>query len=1031
MPPFEVGDLVQRVNAPDQIGVIRSVRINPQTNLRVYDVLLGAKVIAIYEENLRPLPQHRSPWDDLRAGITSGDKHFRTSMTRHRVLHSPSRIAKSFSSARTQFYPHQFKPLLKLLDSPHKRLLIADDVGLGKTIEAGYILLELEAEKKLPHVLVVAPSRLLPKWKDELEKRFDQKFDVVNRAAVVEFLRREAPDTNFRWLASYETLRMLTDEIKSSALSLDCLFFDEAHRLRNPESKTHAVGELLCERSESVVMLSATPIQTGISDLHALARLLLPEEFVSSQMFFEQMEDNRLLIHALNAMRAATGNTERAAEALQKLDLFLETETGRSLAGSPALQKARSLLLNSEPSREELTAVQSTLAAMSPIGHFFTRTRKVDAIPDTPKREALWLAVELTPEEQSLYDFITSICRERATQTGWGADQSATMMYRAIASSIPAAIRHFREDLQAAAQPVLSEELEEVLPFAVADINTPNSLRAEIRQATHLFKKLGATDSKFGMLSQNIFDLWKADEAAKRPKRKCIVFSYFRGTVEYLRQELKKNCIDTACVHGGMPIKERTAALDPFKDRDDVNVLVTSDVSAEGVDLQMAAVVFNYDLPWNPMVVEQRIGRIDRIGQTSKVLTIASMVVKGSVEEKILQRLFMRIKLIESSIGEIGEILGDEVGLETLTQQALLGELSDEEIERQLKRAENAFNEQRQAAAELDRRAVELVAIDQAILDEIQAASGEHQIPNERHLLEFVNETLSRHATGAVIASSALHGRTDVDLRRALSISPFEARDTDTERARQFMQRAEHGSVKVTFSREIAYRYPNVEIIHATHPLVRWAAGTARPDVNAFGLSLDTSAALRPGDYLWGISFMESSGSSLGMKMIGVFLPLNDSSFAIRAPSEVALVVGELLDKGREVYVPWKNSTVPPGLEETLTTLQNTLDETSAELNQREKDLFDLRETARVARQRLVLESALKRAEKVLEKYRQRNAAPFAQRMQESKVRKALDRLQEFERTTVSRPWKDFDRTDVAVGYLRVGGANACHQTRD
>ena len=146
---FKQGDLVQRVNRPELIGLVREPRWDEQTESWNYVIQFGAQLLALPEEVLQPIQEIVSPWDSLAQGSLSGWRHFIFTLTFHR-LHTPTaRVAYAFSTARTQFYPHQFKPLLKFLDNQGKGLLIADDVGLGKTIEAGYILRELQARQTI------------------------------------------------------------------------------------------------------------------------------------------------------------------------------------------------------------------------------------------------------------------------------------------------------------------------------------------------------------------------------------------------------------------------------------------------------------------------------------------------------------------------------------------------------------------------------------------------------------------------------------------------------------------------------------------------------------------------------------------------------------------------------------------------------------------------------------------------------------------------------------------------------------------
>lgn len=144
---FKAGDYVQRVNQPEVAGIVREPRWDSQVEGWNYLVQFGAQLRALPEEALESVTVVQSPWESFEVGSFSGKTHFVFTLTYERLKNPPARIAHSFATARTQFYPHQFKPLLKFLDNPGKSILIADDVGLGKTIEAAYLLRELDAHQ--------------------------------------------------------------------------------------------------------------------------------------------------------------------------------------------------------------------------------------------------------------------------------------------------------------------------------------------------------------------------------------------------------------------------------------------------------------------------------------------------------------------------------------------------------------------------------------------------------------------------------------------------------------------------------------------------------------------------------------------------------------------------------------------------------------------------------------------------------------------------------------------------------------------
>src|SRR6266481_1438688 len=304
---YDLGDYVQRVNQPELVGVVRELRWDNQVESWNYVVQFGAQLRALPEEALETVTVVESPWDSFEQGKLSGKAHFVFTLTYERLKSPPARIAHSFATARTQFYPHQFKPLLKFLDNPGKTVLIADDVGLGKTIEAAYILRELEAHQAIERVLIIVPARLRSKWEKELRQRFGEQFKIVKGADLIEQANRIAKGREleeFRWIASFESTR--SEEVRAALdsvpLPIDVLIVDEAHRLRNPETLKHKVGGVLTRSANAIVFLTATPVQNKLEDLWNLLRLLSPEEFSEWPLFQEQIKSNRLILAAQTAL---------------------------------------------------------------------------------------------------------------------------------------------------------------------------------------------------------------------------------------------------------------------------------------------------------------------------------------------------------------------------------------------------------------------------------------------------------------------------------------------------------------------------------------------------------------------------------------------------------------------------------------------------------------------------------------------------------------------------------------------------------
>ena len=190
--------------------ILDSGYIAEATGEKIYRIRFGTSVKSVAESEIEYLPDITDAWDAIRRSSFNGSRAFKTLMTFERLRRPPSPIAASFGSAKAAFYPFQFKPLLKFLDNPTRRLLIADDVGLGKTIEAGYILRELKSRFSIERILLVVPSRLSSKWKSEMERRFNEHFEIVKKSQLIslrESMEKIGELDSFSWIVSIESAR--------------------------------------------------------------------------------------------------------------------------------------------------------------------------------------------------------------------------------------------------------------------------------------------------------------------------------------------------------------------------------------------------------------------------------------------------------------------------------------------------------------------------------------------------------------------------------------------------------------------------------------------------------------------------------------------------------------------------------------------------------------------------------------------------------------------------------------------------------
>ena len=884
---YNVGDSVRRKSQPDAVGVIRHKGyLEEATGEWIYRVQFGTATRGVAETELEPLPEESNAWDDIRAGIFGSADAFRTLMTFERLRRPPSPIAASFGSAKAAFYPFQFKPLLKLLENPRQRLLIADDVGLGKTIEAGYIIRELKSRTSLERLLLVVPSRLRTKWQAEMERRFGERFDIVSGRDFIEWRKRMERNRElerFSWIVSLESARRpeIVEFLADFHPALDVVVVDEAHRMRNPQTLQHRLGKALSSCTESMILLTATPVQTGLENLFRLLNILDESEFQDSKLFEEQCEANRPVVRASAAIRQNPPDVDGAVAALEELKRNPHTRAlTRSNYFSSLISRCKQA---SQRDRDGLVELQRDIGELSLTGRVVSRTRKVEVIPNRTLRDAKTKTFFYSDTEQAFYDSVAELCRVvRPDLSGWGQAMAAQQAFRATASCIPAAAKRFREKLAEGHAIIegLTTEFDEDSESEVAEVwrKRGTAIQTNLEKINSTLKQLTAEDTKYEDFRETLRDIWQEDRTAGVEPRKIVLFAFFKPTLRYLEERLTADGISSRLISGDIPIPNREARIDEFANDDAIQVLLSSEVGSEGLDLQFASVVVNYDLPWNPMVVEQRIGRIDRIGQATPRIVILNLVAANTIEDRILARLYERIGIFEESVGEIDPILGETV--ENIAAQAIRGELSAEEEETLAEESAKALTDQRLKAEALARNTDSLMAADQSFLDEINGLVKRRKVPTEKELHTYVAGFLTSRFTGSRFPKSLIKGVAEVRTPHGVGNLVLSSCSADPEGVR-FGRMLETAAVKATFDQNAALKHANAELLHARHPLVRTVTQERKRQVDsfarAFALKLKASKLVGAaqgirGDYAFEIHVFDSKGVRPRISMIPLFV---------------------------------------------------------------------------------------------------------------------------------------------------------------
>ena len=610
----------------------------------------------------------------------------------------------SYLSSRTLFNPYQFKPLLKFISpSSEERLFIADEVGVGKTIETGILLMELLARGRIDRnqpVLIVCPNVLGPKWVKEMEDRFNLKFHLHDSRSLENMFKifNESKHMQNPWgIVSIQLLR--TEKFmkyleKMAAERLEPIWslviVDEAHHMRNSGTESNQVGHLISMLTQMLVMLSATPLNLRDEDLFNQMTILNPALFPDKQTFEALISPVKSLnkIRRLISMR----DPETKAEVLREIQDMSSEGIGKIIRNHEGVLELEHRITHSEPlSSEEVAYYDRVLTSLSPLDSSFTRTLKRESMSHRVTREVIKVPVELTDREYAFYLKTITAVQEAYLQRGGNPIALGfitNMPMRMLTSSIPA-MKDYLKWSVAYDQIVEDDPFDEEDEDEVVSQNLSPELRKIFIELISESEKLAEEDTKMDKFEELVTRMMDELE-----NKQIIVFSFFRRTLKYLKERLQKMGYRAEIISGEVPLTTtngvtgRYEIMERFKNKE-LDVLLSSEVGGEGLDFQFCQAMINYDMPYNPMKVEQRIGRLDRFGQMADKVIIANMYLKDTVDEKIYHLLYDRIQLIEDSVGFMEPIIGQQ--LADLQKGIFENSLTEEQIEKRTREIENAL----------------------------------------------------------------------------------------------------------------------------------------------------------------------------------------------------------------------------------------------------------------------------------------------------------------------------------------------------
>jgi superfamily II DNA or RNA helicase len=556
------------------------------------------------------------------------------------------------NSSDIQPLPHQITAVYeKMLPRLPLRFLLADDPGAGKTIMSGLLIKELMIRGDVRRCLIVSPGNLVEQWQDELDRKFDLPFDILTNDKM------ESSRTG-NWLSENDLViarldKLARDEDLKAKLEMtdwDLIICDEAHKMSASffgnevkYTQRHKLGQLLSRITRHFLLLTATPHNGKEEDF---------------QLFMSLLDGDRF--------------EGKFRDGVHKVDV---SDMMRRLV------------------KEKLV--------------------KFDGTPLFPERRAYTVHYELSELENALYAAVTTYVREEWSKADRIQNErgkasvgfALTMLQRRLASSpaaIAASLRRRRERLEdrLREEEILAkgarlsdkfftqsyawdaeeledldedpapedEDREDLVVDAATAAQTITQLKAEILQLKHL-EELAQTilrsghDRKWDEVSKLIQKKWSEFDTSDNP-RKLVIFTEHRDTLEYLKRKIQVLSGErdiVAVIYGGMSREERRKSEELFKNHKSKEILVATDAAGEGINLQRAHLMINYDLPWNPNRLEQRFGRIHRIGQT-EVCHLWNLVAAETREGEVYERLLRKIESIQNDLGqEIFNVLGDHI----------------------------------------------------------------------------------------------------------------------------------------------------------------------------------------------------------------------------------------------------------------------------------------------------------------------------------------------------------------------------------
>ncbi len=781
------------------------------------------------------------------ATLTGDASQFRLAAEAHRI-----RLAYQYdphfavSVSQIDPLPHQLDAVYnRLLTQPSIRYLIADDPGAGKTIMGGLLIKELKFRGLAEHILIVTPANLTDQWRREMHDKFGETFDVINRATVNAAYGRNVWEETAQAICSIDFVAR-NDEIRERMRDThwDLIIVDEAHKMAayryGTKTKTTAryeLGAFLAERTDHFLFLTATPHKGDPDNFALLLQLLDPDLYVTGDILAEasDRDENRIMVRRLKEdMRKFNGEPCFPPRHVKTLSYKLKGDE----RGIPS----------------EATELGLYNAVTNYVTHHFQRA------DDQGNRN---VGLALTVLQRRLASSLAAICSslERRFKRLKDLKKLGHLRKQIDEGDLPEDFEDL-DDMDERDRWRLEDEAVERLTLAqnMAELDTEIDELARLVDLARQTQR-SATETKFEQLRDVI------GKHLAGTSEKLLVFTEHKDTLDFLVRKLTDLGFRVTQIHGGMPLERRIAAEREFFET--AQIMVATEAAGEGINLQFCALMMNYDIPWSPVRLDQRMGRIHRYGQQKEVM-IYNLVAGNTREGAVLGTLLTKLERMRKALGSdrvfdvINDIISapklDQLMRDWLTNRRTMDEiLADPALE--LKPADiDAIR------TDMDNKALGSRYIDLSKLEEDMQKSREERLMPEYIERFFVEAYRSLGGTMSRVKGNSSDlwtiSQIPVGLRRA------------PEAIERRFGKIGKTYAKLTFDKDRVVGYSDIEFVGPGHPLFEMVIERV---LTQYGEALRSGAVFLDPDatepwVMWLLqgAVEDGRGTTIGRRLFGV-----------------------------------------------------------------------------------------------------------------------------------------------------------------